>query len=67
MIFAMKLENRSTREIARALRRSPSTISRELRRNGWKPAHERGVMGRPAIAGGYDAVRAGRRAGRLRR
>jgi transposase, IS30 family len=67
VIFTMKLENRSTREIARALRRSPSTISRELRRNGWKPAHERGVMGRPAIAGGYDALRAGKRAGRLRR
>lgn len=66
VIFAMKLENRRTREIARALRRSPSTISRELRRNGWKPDHERGVMGRPAIAGGYHAVRAGHRASKLR-
>lgn len=67
VIFAMKLENRSTREIARALRRSPGTISRELRRNGWKPDHERGPMGRPPIAGGYNAARAGQRAARLRR
>ena len=66
-IFAMKQENRSTREIARVLRRSPATISRELRRNGWKPDHERGPMGRPAIAGGYNAANAGRRAARLRR
>lgn len=66
-IFAMKLEGRSTREIARALQRSPSTISRELRRNGWRPEHERTAMGRPTIAGGYNAVRAGQRASRLRR
>lgn len=66
-IFSMKLEGRSTREIARALQRSASTISRELRRNGWKPEHERGPMGRPTIAGGYNAVRAGQRASKLRR
>ena len=66
-IFAMKLEDKSTRAIARALRRSPGTISRELRRNSWKPDHERGPMGRPAIAGGYNAASAGRRAARLRR
>ncbi|MBN6206020.1 helix-turn-helix domain-containing protein, partial [Ralstonia pickettii] len=52
-IFAMKLEQRSTREIAGALQRSASTISRELRRNGWKAEQERGPMGRPTIAGGY--------------
>jgi transposase, IS30 family len=67
VIFAMKLENRSTREIARLLQRSPSTISRELRRNGWKADHERGTMGRPAIAGGYNATNAGKRASKLRR
>ncbi|CAJ0784177.1 hypothetical protein R8510_05226 [Ralstonia chuxiongensis] len=66
-IFAMKLEERSTREIARALQRSPSTVSRELRRNGWKPEQERGPMGRPTIAGDYNAIRAGQRASRLRR
>ena len=27
----------SIRSIARLLQRSPSTISRELKRNGWKP------------------------------
>lgn len=47
--------------------RAPSTVSRERRRNGWKRGAERGPIGRPAIAGGYDARRAGRRAGRLRR
>ena len=67
VIFAMKFEDKSTREIARALVRSPSTISRELKRNDWKPAHERSTMGRPAIAGGYNPRRAGLRAGRLRR
>lgn len=66
-IFAMKLANESARAIARALRRSPSTISRELKRNGWKSDEERGDRGRPAIAGAYCAIRAGRRAGRLRR
>jgi transposase, IS30 family len=67
VILAMKLENRSTREIARMLQRAPSTISRELRRNGWKPDHERGTMGRPAMAGGYNAAQAGKRASKLRR
>jgi IS30 family transposase len=67
VIFAMKLGSRSTREIARVLQRSASTISRELRRNSWKPDHERGVMGRPATAGGYSSKRAGLRAARLRR
>lgn len=66
-IMAMTLEGCSARAIAFALYRSPSTISRERIRNGWKPDAERGVMGRPAIAGGYDARRAGQRAGRLRR
>lgn len=67
VIFAMKLENHSARAIGRALQRSASTISRELRRNHWRPDHERGSMGRPTVAGGYNAQRAGQRARRLRR
>ena len=66
-IMAMTLAGQSLRAIAEVLGRSASTISRERRRNGWKSATERGVMGRPAIAGGYDASRAQARAKRLRR
>nr|WP_236002148.1 helix-turn-helix domain-containing protein [Paraburkholderia elongata] len=50
VIFAMKLENCSSGEIALALQRSHSTISRELRRNNWKPKHKRSALGRPPIA-----------------
>ena len=67
VIMAMKLQESSARAIAVALGRSPSTITRELRRNGYKPGCELGPMGRPRIAGGYDAHRAGRRARRARR
>lgn len=67
VIFAMKLQNQSMRAIGRALQRSPSTICRELRRNHWKPDQERGAMGRPAVAGGYNAHLAGQRARRLHR
>lgn len=66
-IMAMTLFGNSTRAIAAALNRAPSTVSRERRRNGWKSDEERGLIGRPAIAGGYDALRAGKRAARLRR
>lgn len=66
-IMAMKLQDCSMRSIARALGRCPSTISRELRRNGYQQASELGPMGRPRVAGGYNAVRAGVRARRLRR
>lgn len=66
VIMAMTLEGRSLRVIAGVLNRAPSTIARERRRNGWKPDGERGPLGRPAIAGGYDAKRAGARARRLR-
>src|SRR4030095_930245 len=66
-IMAMKLQGSSCRAIAAALQRSPSTISRELRRNGYKPDDELGPMGRPRIAGGYNAFRAGVRARRVRR
>lgn len=66
-IMAMKREEKSAREIARCLGRAASTITRELRRNGYKGAHEVGPMGRPRIAGGYDAHRAGVRSRRVRR
>jgi IS30 family transposase len=66
-IMAMKLGDSSARSIARALGRSPSTIARELRRNGFKSQSEVGPMGRPRIAGGYDAHRAGVRSRRMRR
>lgn len=66
-ILAMTLTGQSTQAIAYALHRAPSTISRERRRNGWKRDSERGPLGRPAIAGGYDAKRAGARAARLKR
>lgn len=38
-IMVMKAEDRSLGAIARRLRRSPSTISRELRRNGHKNSY----------------------------
>lgn len=67
VIMAMKREAASGRAIAAVLGRSQSTIARELHRNGYKPADECGPVGRPRIAGGYDATRAGLRARRLRR
>jgi len=66
VVMAMKHNHASGRAIARALGRAQSTIARELRRNGYKASHECGPMGRPRIAGGYDASRAGVRARRLR-
>jgi len=48
--------------IAAGLNRSASSISRELRRNGWtRPKTPRGP-GRPPVAGGYSAEAANRRA-----
>jgi len=48
--------------IALGLNRSPSTISRELRRNGWlRPTARRGP-GRPPLAGGYRSEGAHKRA-----
>lgn len=67
VIMGMKSGGSSARAIAAALARSPSTITRELRRNGYLCDSEIGPMGRPRIAGGYDAARAGVRARRVRR
>jgi len=66
-IMAMKFRGASGRAIAATLNRSQSTIARELRRNGYLAPGECSGMGRPRIAGGYDASRAGARARRLRR
>lgn len=66
VIMAMKVQGSSARAIARALERAPSTITRELRRNGYRSDEELGPMGRPRIAGGYNAHRAGMRARRVR-
>ena len=46
--------------IAAGLMRSCSTVTREMHRNGWKPARLHG--GRPTVAGGYRCVSADRRA-----
>ena len=54
--------------IARSLDRRPSTIGRELKRNGWvNPAAQAGKLGRPPIAGGYRAALAQQRADALAR
>lgn len=66
-IMAMSLQGCSARLIGRTLYRAPSSITRELQRNGYLPAAHQSDMGRPRIAGGYDAVRAGVRARRVRR
>ena len=48
--------------IALGMNRSPSTLSRELSRNGWVRARAWPSPGRPPIAGGYRAVCAQERA-----
>ena len=63
--MAMKSAGQTDRAIARALNRSPSTISRELSRNGHRSPSDLPFMGRPRLP--YDAVRAGNRARRLAR
>jgi IS30 family transposase len=67
VIMAMTHQGSSTRAIARALQRAPSTICRELRRNGHQCANGAALTGRPRLRPGYDAVDAGRRAQRVRR
>jgi IS30 family transposase len=48
--------------IAGGLNRSVSTVSRELRRNGWKRPQSKRGRGRPTVAGGYRAEAADKRA-----
>lgn len=67
VVMTMKHAHCSSRQIAAVLGRAPSTIARELRRNGYRSPDECGPMGRPRVAGGYDAARAGQRARRLQR
>ena len=51
------------RAIARSVQRAPSSISRELKRNGWNnPATAPKKRGRPLLAGGYRAPLAQQRA-----
>ena len=57
-IYSLHSGGKSQNEIAAALGRSPSTVSRELRRNA-RPSK--------AWAGGYEPVRAQRLAERRRR
>jgi IS30 family transposase len=67
VIMTMTKQGSSARAIARELGRAPSTITRELRRNGEQPAGGRALMGRPRLQPGYNAVVAGLRARRVRR
>jgi len=64
-IMVMKAQGASSRQIAGVLGRSPSSITRELARNGHREPAEVPWMGRPRLA--YDATRAGQRARRLAR
>jgi IS30 family transposase len=59
----MQLEDGVTpAAIALGLKRSPSTISRELRRNNWVRPKARRGPGRPPVAGGYRSEAAHKRA-----
>jgi len=49
-------------QVAADLDRSVSTVTRELRRNGWRPSNPRFKRGRPLIAGGYRSEIAQHRA-----
>ena len=64
-ILVGKARGETARSLAAVLGRSPSTISRELARNGHREPSARPPLGRPGLA--YDAVRAGQRARRLAR
>lgn len=65
-IMAMILGGSSMRQVAGAIGRAPSTVQRELRRNGYLQESEP-LKGRPRKMARYDAPSAGRRARRLRR
>jgi IS30 family transposase len=58
-------EGSTLREIAHSMHRAPSTISRELARNGWTVPVKRQGRGRPVRVGPYQAVQAQKRATRL--
>jgi IS30 family transposase len=59
-------QGQTLRALAERLGRAPSTLSRELARNGWRDlARSPPRRGRPPVAGGYRAVAAQRRARRL--
>src|SRR6187399_3324142 len=62
-IMVGKARGESARQLAILLGRSPSTISRELARNGHREPSGSPRLGRPTL--GYDACRAGHRARRL--
>ncbi|WP_460475264.1 transposase, partial [Dyella kyungheensis] len=62
-IMVGKARGDSARQLAMLLGRSPSTISRELARNGHREPSGSPRLGRPTL--GYDARRAGHRARRL--
>jgi IS30 family transposase len=66
-MIQMGLEQGCTlRAIALSVQRPPSTVSRELKRNGWaNPAAELRRRGRPRVAGGYRATVAQARASAL--
>ena len=56
------------RVIARSLQRAPSSISRELKRNGWtNPTTDPRKRGRPLLTGGYRTPLAQQRATGLAR
>lgn len=58
-IMAMKQQDCRTRLTGRTLRRAPSTITRELRRDGWRSPSQDVRIGRPFVAGEYNATEAG--------
>jgi transposase, IS30 family len=62
IIQAQLTLGRKLAEIAANLNRRPSTIPRELKRNSWARPKEPPRPGRPAVAGGYWADAAQRRA-----
>jgi IS30 family transposase len=55
-------EKQKPSQIAQSLGRCSSTITRELRRNGWVRPRKIRFAGRPCLAGGYRAVAAQERA-----
>lgn len=65
VIMVMLAQGASARAMATMLGRAPSTVARELRRNGHRLRPLASTLGRPPLP--YDATRAGRRAHRLAR